>query len=649
MKNQVSLRFHPLFLKASLSLLAVGAAGCAGPGTCKEDSDCSAAEVCSSGKCEAKPDAGADAGADAGEVVPGGKYCESCASDDDCGGPGNFCLSFSATGSGACGSACNTNTDCPSGAVCQAVMENGKVVGQNCGPVEGVCPALDAGPPPFDAGPPPLSYCDPCESSSQCTPGGFCLQAAANGPMFCGGPCETNADCPSDATCFTIYGDQGVPLGQNCFPTSGVCSTADVDAGLPPPFDAGPRPDAGPGDAGQVEDAGLPADAGLPLDAGVSVDGGPGLFLDAGDSLPTIPLTGCSIVGYLVPVTVGGVQNFELTLDTGSSTTAIAGSSCPSCTDAGVTPEFLADSSTLDGGMVVRATYGDGSGWSGYTVTDQIELDPAAPAVSTVFVDITKQRRFFQPYDCTGNMVSTVPQQGILGMGPPDLLDGMTQDFFNQFVGASMLPNSFSVQLCPEGNGNLWLGGYDPSYMAGRPQFTSIPNGNEYWEVTASMTFEGMELATNSDSIVDTGTSINILPTAVYNAIVSGLKGNTALTQLFGSTAYNDLFGSMGGCDNTVAGQSLRDVNAALPSMQVTFQASDGSGPFTLDVPATGSYLTVIVQGGVNYYCAGIADSGQELMDANQALLGDLFLSSFITVFDIANNRIGFAPEIACQ
>jgi hypothetical protein len=378
-------------------------------------------------------------------------------------------------------------------------------------------------------------------------------------------------------------------------------------------------------------------DAG-PFDAGL---------LDAGDGLPTIPLTGCSITGYLVPVTVGRTQSFHLSLDTGSSTTAIAGSSCSDCT--GVSPLFNADSTTIDGGMHVSATYGDGSGWSGYTVSDLIELNPAAPPVSTVFADITRQKQFFQSYDCSGNMASVVPQQGILGMGPPDLLDGATQDFFNQFVAGSMLPKSFSVQLCPEGNGNMWLGGFDPSYMAGLPRYTSMPFGNQFWEVTATMSFQGAQLATGSDAILDTGTSINILPTAVFNAITVGLQNNTALTTLFGNTAYNDLFGSMGGCDNTIAGQSLRDVNAALPSMQVTFQASDGSGPFTLDVPATGSYLTVVVQGGVDYYCAGIADSAQSGLGSNQTLFGDLFLSSFITVFDIANDRIGFAPEIACQ
>jgi hypothetical protein len=93
----------------------------------------------------------------------------------------------------------------------------------------------------------------------------------------CGVACETAADCPAGAGCYTLSNSQ-----KNCFPTSGSCEyVPPADAGQPeedagqPEHDAGqPEHDAGQPepDAGQMEhDAGVMGhDAGvMGMDAGV--------------------------------------------------------------------------------------------------------------------------------------------------------------------------------------------------------------------------------------------------------------------------------------------------------------------------------------------------------------------------------------------
>jgi len=39
---------------------------------------------------------------------------------------------------------------------------------------------------------------------------------------------------------------------------------------------------------------------------------------------------------------------------------------------------------------------------------------------------------------------------------------------------------------------------------------------------------------------------------------------------------------------------------------------------------------------------------GPALVNIGQTILGDTFLTGYVTVFDLASNRIGFAPQSGC-
>ena len=58
--------------------------------------------------------------------------------------------------------------------------------------------------------------------------------------------------------------------------------------------------------------------------------------ISQGGAFVTIPLTGCPFIGYNSPVTIDG-QTFQMGIDTGSTDTGVALSTCTNC---GVSPEY---------------------------------------------------------------------------------------------------------------------------------------------------------------------------------------------------------------------------------------------------------------------------------------------------------------------
>jgi hypothetical protein len=342
-----------------------------------------------------------------------------------------------------------------------------------------------------------------------------------------------------------------------------------------------------------------------------------------------IDLTGFQNLLYAAPLTIGG-QTFTVQVDTGSTTAAVAGSNCASCF---VTPAYTPGATAKDTGQTGSTTYGDGSMWSGEIFADTANV-ATSPDVQLDFVSITSQTMYFQ-----GNAY-----QGILGLGPSDLLDPHTTSFATQTF-AKGLDAELAFELCGN-SGTMFIGGFDDTLAASAPTFTAmLPIGstgaNGFYAVElASLGLGSAAFATGSAAgtpIVDTGTSLTYLPTGAFNALVSALNASPGFTTLFAGQQI-----AAEGCV-TQAGVTDDMVDAMVPALTVSFAGNSG-------VVSLAPSRTFLTASGVTagQYCLTFDDAGSLGAPASFSVLGDSFMSGALTVFDIANNRVGFAPDVGC-
>jgi len=288
-------------------------------------------------------------------------------------------------------------------------------------------------------------------------------------------------------------------------------------------------------------------------------------------------------------------------------------------------------------GTTVTSQYADGSGWQGPAYQDQVSI-AGSPAVSMTFASMKTVASFWPTQSCQFTQQGN-EHQGIIGFAYPGLASYPTNPWFNQFISQNpSIPAQFALQMCPE-TGNIWIGGYDPAFYTGTLQWTPITQKLWY-----SVSLLGMGVGTTAvgtaasfaspAAIVDSGTTMLIVPATVYNSITQAVYQSAYFVQEFGST----FFGS-GYCLTST--QSIAQLNANLPPMTFTF-ADGAGGSFTLSAPAISSYLMEAHDSlGRTLFCSGIAPS-------SQTILGWSFMNTFITVFDVGNSRIGFAPSVGC-
>ena len=356
-------------------------------------------------------------------------------------------------------------------------------------------------------------------------------------------------------------------------------------------------------------------------------------------AFPIVTLSGCAASGYTAPVAIG-TQSFDLVADSGSTTLGVASTGCTSCT--GVSPLYSPGMTAMDLGTTASSTYGDGSGWSGEVFSDLASLSGAGTSVRMGFAAIHNDvGGFFHQATCNLGSVS-VPYQGIVGLGGPGLLVGTgTDSYLDKLALLGTFADVFSVRLCALG-GTLWLGGYDGTAAATPPSYTPMVGGSSLDEVTLSGVGVGASsAAVNQNAIVDTGTTAMALPTAAFNLIANAVGAVPTFTQNFsgGSSWFTS-----GLCSTPAQGLTKGQLDSGLPMLELTFPSSP-STTFTIDLPATDSYLLQETDSGGNtYYCSGIEPNGGGTL----TIIGANALHSLLTVFDRENNRIGFAPSQGC-
>jgi hypothetical protein len=375
---------------------------------------------------------------------------------------------------------------------------------------------------------------------------------------------------------------------------------------------------------------------------GGQADGAPANSVDAAGwpSVLAVPLTNPCNLAYHMHLQVGG-GTYEVTVDTGSTTLALASSLCTNCTGISNPYTPAADADTHES---TSALYGDGSGWTGEIVQDTVEIPGSQLSVPVRFAAMKSQSNFFK-----SSPACTPGGQGVFGLGPQsELVSGTESPLDKLHLGG--MPDVYAVQLC-YGKGTLWFGGFDKAAGTGGPIY--VPMISQAGPGTAQPNYaidvEDMQIGDASivtskpfgAVAVDTGSTLNHLGDA-YAGLVAKVTATSAWNDLTGGQAF---FGSQS-CFVPPAGKGIDDMNALLPHLTVTL-----AGGQTLDLPPVGSYLQPQTLEQKLAFCPGV-DGQSFTAAAVQGLFGDVMLRSYVTIFDRANLRIGFMPykhDANCQ
>jgi len=328
------------------------------------------------------------------------------------------------------------------------------------------------------------------------------------------------------------------------------------------------------------------------------------------------------------------IQNvtFAVVIDTGSSNLAIASSQCSSCD---VSPEYTG---ALDSSKAaITVSYGAGS-WKGLEATDSL-IFGGIPAVTANFVGMTSQTDFFST-ECPG-------QEGILGLAYTSLASGGITPFFDSLV-TSGVPNGFAIQLCGAGTntrkktGNMWLGGYDSTYISGEMIFTPIIQ-EEYYNVNLvsfSVNEQTISIDLPSTIIVDSGTTNIVTSQANFNAIVTALQNSGAVS--FTSQAEANLFWQSNGCTDYIPASEV-SLNTDTV-FYVTFPGPSGQPDITLDILTLGWIRKYYYSPTLASYCLGLQVTQQDIL-----IIGETVSYGHVVYYDRSNSKVGFATGIQCS
>jgi cathepsin D len=325
-----------------------------------------------------------------------------------------------------------------------------------------------------------------------------------------------------------------------------------------------------------------------------------------------VPLTDFSDAQYFGEVTIGTPpQTFKVVLDTGSSNLWVPSKKC-GLLDLPCKLHAKYDSTKSTtyqaNGTKFAIQYGSGS-LSGFLSTDDITLGGITVKGQT-FAEATSE---------PGVAFIAGKFDGILGMGWPTISVDHVTPVFTSMVQQSLVAKPlFSVWLSKDASktpgGEFLLGGIDSKYYTG--DITYVPLSNEtYWEFKMDKVAVGgdtsLACSSGCHAIADTGTSLLAGPTAQVTKIQQKIGATPLMKGEY--TVDCSKISSMPNVDFTLNGKTF-----TLTPKQYVLQVSGQclSGFMGIDLPAHLGEMWI---------------------------LGDVFLSSYYTVFDYGNKQVGFA------
>ena len=362
-----------------------------------------------------------------------------------------------------------------------------------------------------------------------------------------------------------------------------------------------------------------------------------------------VPLLGSEnkVGEYYVDVYLGNSQqHFTAQLDTGSSDLAIPAATCTTCgshpdtfyspTSASTIPcssKAVACPACNGTQCSYQISYGDGSGFTALVYSDSAKF--GGFNFTQYFGAIVVEhpgpgQSSFEPY----------PVDGIMGFAYGAISEIKAPTVFESLVNKGYINNAFSMCFSPTIGGALTLGG-DGGYHSGNYQYTPIIKQEFYNIYLDDVTVSGKSIGVSASTynfltgtIVDSGTTLLVLPHKAFVAM------NDTFHSLCSSNNLVGICGPGPGLFDGVCVSLTAAQLAAFPPISFTFGQSS---KISVSIPAS-AYLQQGFCLRQTSYALAIADGGLLL----GTILGDTFMRNFETLFDVQNNRIGFAPVQNC-
>ncbi|EHK24253.1 uncharacterized protein TRIVIDRAFT_81777 [Trichoderma virens Gv29-8] len=313
---------------------------------------------------------------------------------------------------------------------------------------------------------------------------------------------------------------------------------------------------------------------------------------------------------YITNVSIGTpAQVLPLDFDTGSSDLWVFSSETPKSSASGHVTYSPSKSSTAKklSGASWSITYGDHSSSSGDVYTDKVTVGgfsvssqavESATKVSTQFVQDT--------------VIS-----GLLGLGfdVGNTVKPRAQKTWFSNAANSLAQPLFTADLKHQQTGSYNFGFIDTTLAKGPIGYTPADGSEGYWGFTATgYSVGGAKLNRNSiTGIADTGTTLLLLDDDVVNAYYNNVE----------SAQYDD---SQQGV--------VFDCSEDLPSF------SFGVGGTTITIPGSLINLTPVSDGSSTCF-GGLQSSA----DIGINIFGDVALKAALVVFDLGNERLGWAQK----
>jgi len=353
-----------------------------------------------------------------------------------------------------------------------------------------------------------------------------------------------------------------------------------------------------------------------------------------GRTLSTLLMGGSVDFGeYFTEVYIGvPPQKFYVQVDTGSSDLLIFTDGCASC-PSGATlynPSASSQYSQVSCGTVqclscsqcctFEDDYVDKSFVRGCIVNDYFSIANSSTVVAT-FGTVSSASANFEPN----------PVDGIWGIAGPATSSWKGESPITTVIDNENLVNVFSLCLIAS----------DPAMTVGvsyahdsRFSWTDLQNTAPFLvditDIKVGGTSIGLLSEIYSDNVVDSGTTLLVLPTVVWEAMQSTMEEMCSRTSLVGVCSAGQKTLWTGYCFTMTPGQiaEFPEITFVIPGVTQS-----------LNIPPS-SYL--IPQG--KYFCLGF----EENADDDTLIMGDVFMENFHVVFNIDALQLGFAPLSSC-